>query len=127
MCYEKYGPNTILDIEWTMYLNIDFFIGIYIWIFQHQTNQLDHFQSENNLKKKPTILFSLVKFYEAKTQGQIQRIRYVLATTIISITKYVLVYTYNLQMEILILDHCGAWQNGLDMRISNMYLGGQSE
>ena len=37
------------------------------------------------------------------------------------------VYPYNLRMEILILDHCGARQNGLDMRISNMYLGGQSE
>ena len=33
--------------------------------------------------------------------------------------KYVLVYPYNLRMEILILDHCGARQNGLDMRISN--------
>ena len=102
-----------------MYLNIDFFIDMQIWIFQPQTNQQDHFKSENKLKKKPTILFSLVKFYGAKTQcfGHFNNIDY----------KYVLVYPYNLRMEILILDHCGARQNGLDMRISNMYLGGQSE
>ena len=58
--------------------------------------------------------------------------RYVLATSIILITNMSWfirghVYPYNLRMEILILDHRGARQNGLDMRISNMYLGGQSE